>query len=200
MPRQYGKNLDSIREDHVERYELASESVSGTVLDAACGCGYGAFLMATYNPKIEHISALDVSNEALAYAKKHWYHDRVRFMKCDLNNVEVLGSFDWLVCFETIEHLEDPRPFLKLAAKCCKKIICSVPNEKVLPKKPHNFKHHFRHYTRNQVLDLLEECGWLVFDVGFQRNSEAHGISDDEGATIIIVGESRENYLLDETE
>ena len=199
MPRQYGKTLESIRSDHVERYEVASDCVTGMVLDAACRCGYGAFLIASFTEKIEHVRALDVSQEAIQYARAHWNHERVKFLNVDLNQIDIMGQFDWLVCFETIEHLEDPKPFLKMAAKYCKKFICSVPNENVIPKKLGKFKYHYRHYTKQDIVALLYECGWSVHDVGYQYNHEANGIRDEEGRTIILVGESYENSLLDKT-
>lgn len=35
-----------IRADHTGRYRFASKLVSGNVLDAACGCGYGSHILA----------------------------------------------------------------------------------------------------------------------------------------------------------
>ena len=192
MPRQYGERLDDIRADHVERYELASSLVYGDILDAACGCGYGSFILAIDGLK-GRVFGVDISANAINYANRHWRCDNNNFSLCDLNSIEVIGRFDWLVCFETIEHLENPGRFLKIAAKYCQHIICSVPNENIIPKTPGRYKYHYRHYTRKEIVDLLEECGFTVDEVMFQRNHLKTGfLRREEGRTIVIRGKSRE--------
>lgn len=189
--RQYGKYLADIRSDHVERYEQAAKRVIGEVLDVACGCGYGSYVLCLKNNNVR-VTGADISEEAIQYAKMHWRHHRNKFLRWDLNSVAPKQKYDWLVCFETIEHLEDPKTFLKAASKVCNRIICSVPNQDVIPFDPKRFDFHYRHYTPVEIMDLLHECGFCVSDVKYQRTAYAEGYNRDTGRTIIIEGASSE--------
>tara|TARA_Y100000034_G_scaffold72127_1_gene86982 strand:+ start:4510 stop:4785 length:276 start_codon:yes stop_codon:yes gene_type:complete len=69
--RQIGSNLQEIEPKHVERYEFANRYVNknDTVLDAACGIGYGSAILAK---KAGEVLSADCSSEAINYCKKHW--------------------------------------------------------------------------------------------------------------------------------
>ena len=44
--RKYGTQYRDFRTDHLNRYRFAAEYLQGgVVLDAACGCGYGARIL-----------------------------------------------------------------------------------------------------------------------------------------------------------
>ena len=47
VDRQAAKRIEGIRRDHLERYRYAMSLAEGPVLDAACGVGYGAYLLAS---------------------------------------------------------------------------------------------------------------------------------------------------------
>jgi 2-polyprenyl-3-methyl-5-hydroxy-6-metoxy-1,4-benzoquinol methylase len=187
--RQYGKYLDDIRSDHLERYEYASKLVAGHVLDAACGCGYGTYLLCLRRPNIKALG-VDNSEDALSFARATWRHERNSFAKWDLDKVAPAQSFDWLVCFETIEHLKDPEPFLRAAAKVCRNIVCSVPNQKAIPFRPERFPFHFRHYTAEEITALLNRCGFNITRVQYQKNAYASGFNPKHGRTIVLEGKS----------
>ena len=55
--------------EHVIRYLFASQfSENKTVLDAGCGTGYGSYIIDKFG-KPNKIQAVDISNEAINYAK-----------------------------------------------------------------------------------------------------------------------------------
>lgn len=187
--RQYGKYLNDIRSDHLERYEYASRMVGGHVLDAAAGCGYGSYLLCLRCPNVK-VLGVDNSDEALQFARGTWKHERNSFAKWDLEKVAPAQVFDWLVSFETIEHLKDPEPFLKAAAKVCRKIICSVPNQNAIPFRKERFPFHYRHYTAEEITALLNKCGFSVSRVQYQKGAYAEGFNPKHGRTIVLEGES----------
>lgn len=158
MERQLGTTLEQIRKGHVERYKFAVDRVSGTVLDAACGCGYGSKLMFDAGCTV---IGIDIDAGAIAWAGK--YFPGPVYIQADISNLQVLG-IKWAVSFETIEHLKDPAPMLKGLG--CARLICSVPNEDLLPFRAEDFAGetypHQRHYTPVQFHDLLNACGWDV--------------------------------------
>jgi 2-polyprenyl-3-methyl-5-hydroxy-6-metoxy-1,4-benzoquinol methylase len=90
--------------EHWTRYLLATRYVAGRdVVDYGCGTGYGARWLAE---SARDVLAVDVSEEAIAYARIAYPHPRVRYERCAPLPGEVPdASADVVVCFEVIEHL-----------------------------------------------------------------------------------------------
>ena len=116
---------------HLQRYEFASRFVKGkNVLDAACGNGYGAYTLANLGAKA--VTAIDLDADAIKYAKSHYFGNNLSYHCEDCFNLKpVVGGFDVITSFETIEHLDDPKRFVQLlrqliAADGC--MIISAPN------------------------------------------------------------------------
>ena len=68
IPEEIGKSsLDYI--EHIARYDFAKRYIKKhmRILDAACGCGYGADALANLNCSV---LGIDISDEAINYAKK----------------------------------------------------------------------------------------------------------------------------------
>jgi len=106
--RQIGVNLKEIEPKHVERYEFASKYVNknDTVLDAACGIGYGSTILAK---KAGAVLSVDCSNEAIDYCKKYWNKDNIECMVLNLEDnfkIEEDKKFNVIVSLETVEHLD----------------------------------------------------------------------------------------------
>lgn len=102
--RQIGQKIDDIEIKHVERYEFAQEYCKDkTVLDAACGCGYGSYILSN---EAKSVLGIDHSQETIDYARKFWWAKNIAFSQFDLNtDLTPLGTFDVIVSFETVEHL-----------------------------------------------------------------------------------------------
>ena len=179
--RQVSPTIDGIRKDHVARYTWASEQLKEfkDVLDAACGVGYGSNIMAKSGLIV---SGMDIDSEAIDYARKHYKHPRATFSKQDVTKLEITAR-NAVVAFECIEHIADPRPLLKSAAKIAPVLLASVPNEDVFHW--NNFKYHFRHYTKNQFESLLNECGWFVESWYGQAGAESEVEPELKGRTLI---------------
>jgi 2-polyprenyl-3-methyl-5-hydroxy-6-metoxy-1,4-benzoquinol methylase len=162
--RQVAPTVDGIRRDPLARYELAAKrQPSGArVIDFACGVGYGTSILAAAGHLVH---GYDIDAEALAYAREHYAHERATFIRQSGNDPESLPGVDCAVCFETIEHIEDPRPLLKALREATTTLIASVPNESVMPWMREDgavTEFHFRHYTKLQFTELLRECGWCA--------------------------------------
>jgi len=97
--------------EHFARYRFArSHSPMGFVLDAACGTGYGTFFLA---PKARLVVGIDRSHEAISFCRQHYHKRNLHFKVMDVEAMAFkASSFDTVVSFETIEHLEDPEKFL----------------------------------------------------------------------------------------
>lgn len=185
--RQVAPTRDGIRRDHVARYEWAASRLpkNARVVDLACGVGYGTQLLAEV---AREAIGLDKSGDALAYARRHYPHARARFWSSVAHPVAKLGAFDVAVCFETIEHIENPAPLLKALHQASPVLLASVPNEEGFPWRNHAF--HFRHYTPAEFEALLAECGWQVCEWWSQQGPESEveqGLK--KGRTLIAVAQ-----------
>lgn len=94
--------------EHWHRYAFALSLVEGKqVLDAACGEGFGAALLAG---KAASVLAIDVDPTTIEHAmKRYGAQDNVSFRQDDVTQLDALpdGSFDVIVSFETLEHVMD---------------------------------------------------------------------------------------------
>ena len=188
--RQVTTDISKIRRDHVARYEWATSLApkNGIVIDFACGIGYGARILSD----VARVHAYDIDDETLEYARENYVNDpRLTFTKMDGNCPSDLGIADLAVSFETIEHIQDPRPLLK-ALRAAPRLIASVPNESVIPWQREDgatTAFHFRHYTKTEFAELLLECGWHPVEWYGQLGPESEVERDVHGRTLIAVCE-----------
>lgn len=131
--RQIGEDLSLIDERHKQRYNFARDYCNNkNVLDIACGCGYGSYILSEQASKV---TGLDCSEEAIDYANKYYSSQNSSFHQFNLLEDDckhLLNKFDIVVSFETIEHLD-----LEVFSTCRKLLsflktdgllICSHPH------------------------------------------------------------------------
>lgn len=119
--------------DHLLRYEWAKAHVDEKrVLDVACGLGFGTILLAHANAA--SVVGVDLDEETISKCRDWWKHPRVEFKT---GRIEALGDLsleplDRVVCFETLEHVEDPLRALEAIGSVMKEdglLMGSVPGE-----------------------------------------------------------------------
>lgn len=132
MLREAGRRSDA----HVVRYTLAAEYVSAgdTVLDAACGLGYGSALLHDSAADVT-VTGIDLSDSAIDYARVTFgtRRPRLAFAAADVMSIasRPRASVNTIASFETIEHIPDPHTFVAEAARLLVPgggFICSVPH------------------------------------------------------------------------
>jgi len=93
--------------EHMHRYAFALPLARGKrVLDAACGEGYGSALLAG---AADRIVGADISHEAVGHARSRYGAiPNLSFVEADCTALDELpsASFDLIVSFETLEHVE----------------------------------------------------------------------------------------------
>lgn len=181
---QTGSSIDKIRGDHVNRYKQAASFVSGAVLDAGCGCGYGSSILARNGSKV---IAMDKNEKAIAYAKKHYSNPRIRFYKGDITDHLFFPGVDFIIAFEVVEHVERPDLLLKTFAQASGQLIMSVPNQENRPYTKKQFPYHYRHFTPTEIEDFLYNAGWKKQAFYHQKDLSPGKISTGTGGLTLII-------------
>jgi O-antigen biosynthesis protein len=143
-----------IAAEHLARYWLAADLASGLdVLDAGCGVGYGAEMIARAGAS--RVVGIDLAPEAIAAASER-VGEMADFQVGDVQDMPFdEGSFDLVVCFEVLEHLQDPEPALTALKDVLREgglLIVSSPNRGVYP--PGN-PYHLHEFTLEELRDAL---------------------------------------------
>lgn len=116
---------------HLRRYWLSARFAEGeTVLDAACGTGYGASLLGR---GAASVLGVDIDAEAVEFASAYHASPRVRFTVADVTRTPCAdASFGLITSFETIEHLAEPDRLIDECARVLRPggtLVLSTPND-----------------------------------------------------------------------
>jgi 2-polyprenyl-3-methyl-5-hydroxy-6-metoxy-1,4-benzoquinol methylase len=176
--RQVGVNLAEIRGDHVTRYELACNDmlkernllIARLGFDVFCGTGYGTSILAEALPCC--IIGIDGSSEAIEYAEEHFGRTNNLFSKKLFPFDLPTASADFVICFESIEHVEDYEEFFKRLLNVLRKgglMYLSVPNEAEMPFCKQRFIYHYRHFSLHDIQALADKHKVVIEGVWSQN-------------------------------
>jgi 2-polyprenyl-3-methyl-5-hydroxy-6-metoxy-1,4-benzoquinol methylase len=130
---------------HVERYSLLRQFAEGVVCDAACGCGYGSYMLST-NPDVKLAIGLDINQDVIDFANQEYSSPKTKFLNADIDNWVSDQKIDMLFSVETIEHIADR----SILPRFCDRnninhVILTYPSKKSTHFNPHHlydFKLH----------------------------------------------------------
>jgi SAM-dependent methyltransferase len=120
--------------EHLHRYIWASTLVSGKrVLDLASGEGYGANILAG---NAAYVCGVDVDDAVIQHARSRYCKPNLEFLKAPISAVPISesSSFDVVVCFEAIEHIDAQESLVREASRLLRPdglFIVSTPNKAV---------------------------------------------------------------------
>lgn len=147
---------------HIGRYVIAKNYCKNkVVLDISCGEGYGTKLLKKWGAK--KVVGLDISKESIEQAQKEFGEKNIEYIVHDAMDLSCFkdNTFDLIVSFETIEHLQSPLKFLqeiKRVSKKKAKIIITCPNDYAYYPTEDQFNHyHVKKYTFEDFQKLLNE-------------------------------------------
>lgn len=144
--------------DHLARYTFAAHWVAGRrVLDLCCGVGYGSNLLSAAGAR--KVFGVDISREAIEYAKRMYKSDSVEFFCDDASHVLPFSLIDIVTCFEGIEHVQEPEKTLVTIANSLAPdgmALISSPNGAYYPGGFSGNPYHVKEYTRSEFASLLD--------------------------------------------
>lgn len=146
-------------------YVEAAKMVSGNVLEIGTGSGYGVDIIASHADKFTTIDKFQAETIA---------RDNVEFIKMNVPPLKGIAdnTFDFVITFQVIEHIEDDKEFVKEIYRVLKnngKLIVTTPNKKMsLTRNPW----HVREYTIGELNDLLGKHFQSVNKLGVFGNDK----------------------------
>jgi SAM-dependent methyltransferase len=167
-----------VHAEHLARYRLAAQLAHDRcVLDAACGDGYGAAILAACGAK--SVTGVDIDSTAVAHARARYAVD---FVVADVGALPFEEeAFDLVVSFETIEHVNDPSKALAELRRVLAKggtLVISTPNT-------HEYlvdnEFHVQEFAHDEFVALLKDnFSWV--EVMLQHNWLTSTVSSAEFA------------------
>lgn len=144
------------------------------VLDIGCGAGTMSFLIASWGNKVEGI---DVSSKSIDSCQKSaqalGLDGLTVFKRADFLNYKEDRKFDYIICLEVIEHIEDDKKALKKMFNLLKpsgKLIISIPSKNAplfklgIAKSFDKRVGHLRRYTLEELEEKFEEVRFRILE------------------------------------
>jgi 2-polyprenyl-3-methyl-5-hydroxy-6-metoxy-1,4-benzoquinol methylase len=181
----------------LSRYKFAARIIrkTDTVLDIACGQGYGTVFLSHY---CQQVVGVDKDRELIAYCNRMFPRDNLTFKEGDFLNLRVIDipRPDVLVSMDTIEHFSQKEgdeivsQIASLLNDSGGMAIIGTPNAATesfasgARKKAHVYEYRFeefdalmnRHFSRSFVLSMSDETvntafpqmAWFFIGIGIQ--------------------------------
>jgi SAM-dependent methyltransferase len=178
---------------HLDRYAFAAEQATGgRLLDIACGVGYGTRLIYDRVAGADSALGVDLSEEAVAYARERYGAAHVEYRVGDALTFEDAVGFDTIVCLETVEHVEAPDALIARLAGLLRPggvLVASVPTTPSVDVNPH----HRHDFTDRSFRRLLADRG--LCEVGCLRQVQPVPLFKVLGRSEVRMSDLRPNLL-----
>jgi SAM-dependent methyltransferase len=143
--------------EHLHRYVFACGFAEGKrVLDLGSGEGYGSALLAR---GARSVVGLDIDPQAVLHARKKYPDPNLDFVCASVSSLPFAGTFDLVVCFETLEHIEEHEALVGEARRVLAPdglFVVSTPDKNAYSDEPHHDNpYHVRELYFDEFRDLL---------------------------------------------
>lgn len=178
--------------EHLHRYVMLADLIKEkTVLDIACGEGYGSNIL---SKKAKQIIAIDIDSTTIKKATIKYKKENILFKTGSVECIECEdNSIDIIICFETIEHVNDHDKVISEFKRVLKTdgiLVISTPDKLNYGEKT-NFGNSFhkKELYENEFKKLISEnfksfafykqrsfpCSIIQLESSFEINEFYHG-------------------------
>lgn len=147
---------------HLATYNFSLDFVKNkNILDFGCGSGYGSKIM---SKKALSVIGVDISNNAIEYAKKNYSAENLTFLNINqINSLEFQKKFDVVTSFQVIEHVSNEKKYIETILRLLKPngvFLVSTPNKDIRLykhiQKPWNI-FHVKEYNEGELTKLMKQ-------------------------------------------
>ncbi len=168
---------DEIGFEHLHRYHAVKKIVEGkTVLDIACGEGYGTAILARNAKKV---IGVDIDEESIIHARKQYspVASNLEFITGDAISIPLEDdSVDVVISFETIEHINEKtqQNFIIEVRRVLRKGGCLVISTPDIANYSERYDHknefHEKEFDKKEFTDFLGHyfTGVTLFTQGYE--------------------------------
>jgi len=167
---------------HLARYMWVRDLLpnAGTVLDIACGAGYGTAFISQHKPGLRVIG-VDYDPRAIEHAQGLYRAPNLEFRRGDVvrwafEDGQTLGKYDAIVSFDTIEHIHHREiVFMNFAEQLAADgaLYLSTPCGHPHPVLNPPWEHHKIEYSGAVLLNILRR---FFDEVSYPDNDSLPGI------------------------
>lgn len=139
----------------------APEGGPRRLLDVGAGTGFMMEAMRRFG----EVEGLETSPDARRHLKARLGKEVTLYEEPLPEGLPHGKRYDAITAFDVIEHIEDPAPSLRAIASALVPggvFVCTVPAFQFLWSSHDDVNHHFRRYTRRQLVDELQRAGLRV--------------------------------------
>jgi len=191
---------DEIGIEHLHRYNSIIPFIQNkTVLDIACGEGYGSSLMAKHASKVYGV---DIDENCIKWANTTYkaLHENLEFIKGSVNDIPIGSNMiDVVVSFETVEHVdaEAQQAFMAETKRVLKPdgiLIISTPNSENYSSDEFHNQFHVKEFTRAEFYTFLNShfTHTYHFEQGYEIVSAITGDNLNKLNNIQVINWDRE--------
>lgn len=188
--------------EHWQRYLSVKEIVKNkTVLDIACGEGYGSNFIAQ---TASFVYGVDIDKNVIDYACNKYKRENLCFKCGSVNKIEMNdASIDIVVSFETIEHVETEvqKSFLTEVKRVLKKdgiFIVSSPNKAIATDwvwEVYKYKNEFhKKEFYIEEFHVFLKSYFNNIELFYQRNETALILNSEYAKSLDIILNEGKNY------
>lgn len=142
--------------EHLTRYLVGQDLVKGkTVLDIACGSGYGTQILAKTAKKVYGV---DIDKASVDYAQRKYGTKNTEFLVGDGERIPLKdNTVDVVITYETIEHIKDYEQFMREVSRVLIPdglAVVSTPNDIEFAEGNH---YHLHEFTEKELKGLVKK-------------------------------------------
>ncbi|TZF86199.1 class I SAM-dependent methyltransferase (plasmid) [Pedobacter sp. BS3] len=206
LERLHTEYIGEVATEHLHRYAIAAELTTGkTILDIACGEGYGSHLLSN---TAAYVYGIDIDKPTIDKATIKYRKENLSFKQGTTSDIPLDdNSVDIIVSFETIEHHDEHQLMMREFKRVLRKdglVIISTP-DKLNYSDKRNYKNefHIKELYKDEFESLLKE-NFQYVDTYFQKMTYAsivvnftkeHFLKEFSGDFTHVSSKSKENFI-----